>query len=65
MSIEQERGDRVTDVPAGVPEDQRWFWTPEWQAGEREASEELARGEVTFFADADELFAYLTGPIEE
>jgi antitoxin PrlF len=25
--------------------DQAWFWTPEWQAGEREATEQIARGE--------------------
>jgi bifunctional DNA-binding transcriptional regulator/antitoxin component of YhaV-PrlF toxin-antitoxin module len=28
-----------------IAADQAWFWTPEWQAGEREASEQIARGE--------------------
>ncbi len=28
-----------------IPADQAWFWTEEWQAGEREASEQAARGE--------------------
>jgi antitoxin PrlF len=26
---------------------QAWFWTPEWQAGEREASADIAAGRVT------------------
>ncbi len=26
---------------------QAWFWTPEWQAGEHEASEEIAAGRTT------------------
>jgi hypothetical protein len=39
--------------------DQAWFWTEEWQAGGREVDEEIARGEVTEFASADDLVAYL------
>lgn len=27
-----------------VPTDQRWFWTQDWQTGEREASQEIAAG---------------------
>ncbi len=30
---------------------QAWFWTPEWQAGEREADEEYARGEGKVYMD--------------
>jgi antitoxin PrlF len=44
---------------AMVPADQRWFWTEEWQAGEREASEQIARGEITTFDDVDAFFAHL------
>ena len=40
-------------------DDQAWFWTPEWQAGEREADEELARGEGRRFATADEAITWL------
>ena len=29
-----------------VPRDQAYFWTPEWQAGEREAEEDVAKGRV-------------------
>ncbi|MGH3818746.1 MAG: hypothetical protein ACRDRE_13505 [Pseudonocardiaceae bacterium] len=42
-----------------VPTDQRWFWEPEWQAGEREASEQIKAGNVEVFDDAEAMFASL------
>lgn len=36
-----------------VPADQAWFWTQEWQAGEREATRQAAAGEGTVFPDGD------------
>jgi hypothetical protein len=39
--------------------DQAWFWTEEWQAGEREADAQIAAGERTFFASGEELLAAL------
>lgn len=30
-----------------VDREQAWFWTPDWQAGEREADEDIAEGRVT------------------
>lgn len=47
-------GDRV--VMRGlrsVPTDQAWFWSEAWQAGEKQASEQLANGEGRVFQDAD------------
>lgn len=38
---------------------QAWFWTEEWQAGEREVDEQVARGEVRDFASSEEFLAYL------
>jgi AbrB family looped-hinge helix DNA binding protein len=35
-----------------IPADQAWFWTDDWQAGEREASQQLARGEGTVYESA-------------
>ena len=29
-----------------IPKDQAWFWTEEWQKGEREADEAIARGDL-------------------
>jgi hypothetical protein len=45
--------------PKHVPKDQEWFWTPEWQAGEREADEALARGEFKEFNTVEEMLADL------
>lgn len=36
-----------------VPSDQAWFWTESWQAGERQASAEIAAGETETCNDAD------------
>jgi antitoxin PrlF len=45
-----------------IPADQAWFWAPEWQAGEREASRQIAAGELSGpFTDAKEMFADLLG----
>jgi AbrB family looped-hinge helix DNA binding protein len=36
---------RLVLAPASVvPDDQAWFWTPEWQAKEAEADREVAEG---------------------
>ncbi len=42
-----------------IPADQAWFFTPEWQAGEREADEEIARGDVLHFESGDAFVAAL------
>lgn len=37
---------RIVLTPASiVPDDQAWFWSPEWQTKEREVDETLAQGE--------------------
>ncbi|MGI9004324.1 MAG: AbrB/MazE/SpoVT family DNA-binding domain-containing protein [Pseudonocardia sp.] len=42
-----------------IPADQAWFWSDEWQRGEREASEQLARGQGTVYSDGDEFLSSL------
>jgi antitoxin PrlF len=43
-----------------IPADQAWFWTPEWQAGERETDEDIAQDRLSpVFASADDMFAHL------
>ena len=45
-----------------IPKDQAWFWTPEWQAKEREADEDIRLGRVSGpFTSADELIKHLHG----
>ena len=36
--------------------DQAWFWTPEWQAKEREADADIAAGRLTRFETIEEMF---------
>ncbi len=38
---------------------QAWFWTPEWQAGEREAEADIAAGRTTFYASGEEFIKAL------
>ncbi len=38
---------------------QRWFWSAEWQNGEREADEDLAAGRIEVFDSSDEFLAAL------
>ena len=51
--IEEES--RIVLIPK-VPVDatQAWFWSPEWQAGERQASREAAEGLGDVFDSADD-----------
>jgi len=42
-----------------IPAGQAWFWTAEWQAGEREADEQAARGEGKVYDSAEAMFADL------
>ena len=54
--------DRIELVPmAMIPRDQLWYWTPEWQAKEREADEDLAAGRVKSFKSAGSLIRSLQG----
>lgn len=38
---------------------QSWFWTEEWQAGEREVDEYIAAGEIEEFDSIDDMFRAL------
>jgi hypothetical protein len=42
-----------------IDPDQAWFWTPKWQAMEREADEAIALGRVTRFTSDEEFLAAL------
>lgn len=39
---------------------QAWFWSPEWQAGERDAEADLAAGRADTFASGEEFLVALT-----
>jgi len=38
-----------------IDADQAWFWSKEWQKGEKEARQDLKTGKVKKFKDADAL----------
>ena len=40
---------------------QAYFWSESWQAGERQASVDIAEGRTRQFADAQTAIAYLQG----
>ncbi len=48
-----------TAVSSGHPADQAWFWTPEWQEGERGVDEAIAAGRTTYFGSAEDFLAAL------
>ena len=40
---------------APIPNDQLWFWTPEWQKREREVDKDIARGRIKEAHSVEEL----------
>jgi hypothetical protein len=46
-------------IPKGVPKDQEWYWSKQWQAWEREADEDIATGRIQGFDNAEDLIATL------
>lgn len=46
-------------------ESNAWFWSEEWQAGEREADEDISNGRYKKFTTVNELLGYLDGLEEE
>lgn len=59
--------DEVAFVDTGrgivvVPADQAWYWSPDWQEGEREADQQIGSGELSeVFESAEEMFDHLDG----
>ncbi len=44
-----------------IPRDQAWFWTPEWQAMEREADQDLLNDDYKDFTNLGALLKDLHG----
>jgi bifunctional DNA-binding transcriptional regulator/antitoxin component of YhaV-PrlF toxin-antitoxin module len=57
----RERPDGVIELRAvvPVPADQAWFWSSEWQAGERRVDDHVSRGEVRVSNSAEEFLSEL------
>lgn len=63
--------DEVAFVDTGrgivvVPVDQAWYWSSEWQVGEREADQQISSGELSeVFESAEEMFDRLNRPADD
>ena len=55
-------GGIVLEAVAVVDRSQAWFWTPQWQAAEQEASNDIEAGRVSRFNSADEAIMALDSP---
>ena len=51
--------DIMAEEKSKMAEDVSWFFTEEWQIGERKADEDLACGRFKDFNTIDELLAFL------
>lgn len=64
-------GDEVAFVDTGngivvCPADQAWFWSPEWQEGEREVDADLAAGHRgRIFGSDEDFLAALEESVED
>jgi len=60
VEVEERDGEIVMVPKKLIDADQAWFWTPEWQAGERAADEDIKAGRVSGpFKTIDELKKHL------
>jgi len=46
VAMSPEAGTVTLTPQITIDRDQAWYWTPEWQKGEREADEDIAAGRV-------------------
>ena len=50
-----EKGALVMHPKRLIDEDQAWFWTKEWQKGEKEAERSIRKGDVVKFNSVHEM----------
>ena len=43
----------------GFFDDQSWYWTPEWQAAEKDADDDIAAGRVHRFGNIKDAIGFL------
>jgi antitoxin PrlF len=53
-AVVTDNGEVILRPLATIDRSQAWFWTPEWQAGEREATEQAQHGEGEVFKTDDD-----------
>lgn len=65
LAVQVRDGELVLRPQQLIDRDQAWYWTPEWQAAEREADEDIKAGRTHRFADANEAIAFLHDRAEQ
>ena len=61
LDVTVQDGQIVLRVKKLVDKEQAWFWTEEWQKGERKADEDIKAGRVKRFKSAADAVKYLEG----
>ena len=60
LEVEEKNGKLMLKPVIVVDKSQAYFWTPEWQKGEREADEDIKKGKLSGpFKSAEELISHL------
>ena len=59
LDVSVEEGKIILEPKKLIPADQQWYWSEEWQAGEREAREDIATGRVIRANSVEELIEKL------
>ena len=59
LDIRTEAGKIILEPQVAIPKDQTYFYTPEWQKDEKNASEDIRKGRVTKTRNPKELFEKL------
>jgi hypothetical protein len=62
VALNTERRRLPESYPASIPASQAYYWTGTWQAGEREALEEIRLGQSRFFTDPRAAVRWLLSP---
>lgn len=59
LDVQVDDGKIVLTPQKLIDKSQAWYWTPAWQAAEKEADEQIARGEVMEFDSVEDMIREL------
>lgn len=59
LDVQVDDGKIVLTPQKLIDKSQAWYWTPAWQAAEKEADEQIARGEVVEFDSVEDMIREL------
>jgi AbrB family looped-hinge helix DNA binding protein len=65
LAVKVRDDELVLRPQAAVDRDQAWYWSPEWQAAEREADSDTRAGRYDDFESMDDMIADLQQQAED